>query len=474
MANLNDLDDVTISDPKVGDVVKYTAQGWANAADATGTPPGGNPCGSMDGVLYEDSAATITQPWVWKDAGCPSITVEETTGTFAGDKTEMCASAFIVRDANGKEGRLKTRGTDGQIELRVNGGELYFRDDVVRPVRLAELVASTATASFSPIVRDLKIDVAACNIDNSISNTIDEKSFTIAYDSTFTSSFESEGGRAYGAMTGVTETITMPSGANGAVIFLQNKVEYSVPGASGLAATGSNRALCSSHRLNVANASFPNDPLLPGITKAGYGVAHKNVLYIPGNGEGQLLNYRNTTSVAKYDVISFSNNASVSFTHRMDIPRGGRGQLTTGPGRLVIFPFYSDGSSVVAVSNDVDTFSYSVDADLAAIYDEISPADTPAQEAVITGGEYRDLLRRIIVSLESRKAYPPAGGATEAEFNQQIANAWGIADNSTLQTLDEFEAALEVYYTEVTKEKYGISILFEFEKEAGNVVRGLL
>ena len=471
MANLNDLDDVTISDPKVGDVVKYTAQGWANAADSTGTPPGGNPCGSMDGVLYEDSAATITQPWVWKDAGCPSITVEESTG----DKAEICANAFIVRDTTGKEGRLKSRGTDGQIELRVNGGELYFRDDVVRPpVRLAELVASTATTSFSPIVIDLKIDVAACNTANSVSNTITDTSFTIAYDSSFTSSFESEGGRAYGAMTGVTETVTMPAGANGAVIFLQNKVEYSVPGAPGLQATGSNRALCSSHRLNVVNASFPNDPMLPGITKAGYGVAHKSVLYVPGNLDSQLLNYRNTTSVAKYDVISFSNNASVSFTHRMDIPRGGRGQFTTGAGRLVILPFYSDSSVSVVESGDVDTFSYAVDEDLAAIYDEISPADTPAQEAVITGGEYRDLLRRIIVALESRKSYPPAGGATEAEFNQQIANAWAIADNSTLQTLEEFEAALEVYYTEVTKEKYGISILFEFEKEAGNVVRGLL
>ena len=49
MANLNDLDDVTISNPKVGEVVKYTATGWQNAADATGSPVGGNPCGDMDG-----------------------------------------------------------------------------------------------------------------------------------------------------------------------------------------------------------------------------------------------------------------------------------------------------------------------------------------------------------------------------------------------------------------------------------------
>ena len=78
------------------------------------------------------------------------------------------------------------------------------------------------------------------------------------------------------------------------------------------------------------------------------------------------------------------------------------------------------------------------------------------------------------MSLESRKAYPPAGGATEAEFNAQIQAGWELADNSTLQTLDEFKAALDVYYTEISKEKYGVAILFQFELEAGNTLRGLL
>jgi len=85
------------------------------------------------------------------------------------------------------------------------------------------------------------------------------------------------------------------------------------------------------------------------------------------------------------------------------------------------------------------------------------------------------LLRRIVVSLESRKDYPPAvGGATEAEFNARLQEAWELVDNSTLQTQEEFEAALSVYYTEVTKEKYGIAFLFQFEQEAGSTVRGLI
>ena len=43
-----------------------------------------------------------------------------------------------------------------------------------------------------------------------------------------------------------------------------------------------------------------------------------------------------------------------------------------------------------------------------------------------------------------------------------------------IKTEEELQAALEVYYTEITKEKYGIAVLFQFETEAGNTLRGLL
>ena len=66
MAKLNDLEDVTISNPKAGDVVKYTATGWTNAADATGSAPGGNPCGNLDDYTHKDKPATITEPWTWE------------------------------------------------------------------------------------------------------------------------------------------------------------------------------------------------------------------------------------------------------------------------------------------------------------------------------------------------------------------------------------------------------------------------
>ncbi len=471
MANLNDLDDVTIDNPKVGDVVKYTAQGWQNGADATNSGPGGNPCGELDGVLYEDSAATITQPWVWKDAGCPSITVEETTGTFAGDKAEICSNAFIVRDANGKEGRLKARGTDGQIELRVNGGELYFRDDVVSPpVRLAELVASTATTSYAPIIRQLKIDTTASDDTNTERFDITEDTLTVGFGSGWATKFPT--GRAYGVMVGVDEVVTMPPGANGAIVFYQNLVEMAVPGNSGLQATGSQRALHCSHRLAVSNAIFPIQPNTNSV-KTGYGILQKAIITIPGNSPEEILAYRQTKAFNKFDVIKFSNNAVVTFTARVDIAKGGRGLFSTSAGRLVIFPFYSDATQPFAAP-DLDSFYYATEDDLDAIYDELSPKETEASEALTYGREYRDLIRRILASLEARKANPPAGGATTAEFEQQITAGWAIADNSTLQTLDEFEAALEVYYTEISKEKYGIAILFEFEKAAGSNLRGLL
>jgi hypothetical protein len=479
MANLNDLDDVTISNPRAGDVVKYTATGWTNAADATGTPPGGNPCGSMDGYLKEDEAATITEPWVWQDAGCPSITVEDTTGTFAGDKAEICSNKFIVRDANGKEGVFKARGTDGEVELRVNGGQLYFRDDVVTPpVRLAELVAgiggSGATA-FSPITVQFEIDEAASDKTNTNDWQLNSaNSATFSFGSGWASNFPS--GRAFNVVTATPRSITMPPGANAAIVFYQNIVTMGVYGDPELNPLGSERALCISHRVGITNATFPNTVGQPaGYTKTGFGITHKDIITLPGNEQSVVDNYRSTKSFNKFDLINFANNAVLTIEPRVDILKGGRGEFTTSAGRFVIIPFYSDSPTDFSVDTfGTDAGFYYSEDELNDIYDLISLPETPAESANISGREYRDLLRRIIVSLESRKAYPPVGGATEAEFNAQIQAAWALADNSTLQTEDEFRAALEVFYTEITKEKYGVAILFQFEIEAGNTLRGLL
>ena len=186
MAKLNDLDDVTIDSPRAGDVIKYTATGWVNGADAVSGGPGGNACGSLDGYLRPDKAETITEPWTWEDAGCPSIKVEATEGEFENDHAEICPNAFIVRSDLGLEGRLKSRGVDGQIELRVNGGELNFRDDTVSPpVKLKDLVNANITAgsAFSPIIKDFVIDEAASNKSNTTSWTLEDNVAEFTYGS---------------------------------------------------------------------------------------------------------------------------------------------------------------------------------------------------------------------------------------------------------------------------------------------------
>ena len=136
MAKLNDLEDVTISNPKAGDVVKYTSTGWVNGADVTGTPPGGNPCGDMDGIPNTGSEETITEKWTWENAGCPSIEVKDTE---AGHSSYICPNKFQVQGDN-VTGVL---GLDsGDIRMVASGGKLKFTDsEVTTPVTLAELVA---------------------------------------------------------------------------------------------------------------------------------------------------------------------------------------------------------------------------------------------------------------------------------------------------------------------------------------------
>ena len=284
MAQLNDLDDVTISNPKVGDVVKYTATGWQNGADATGTPAGGNPCGNLDGYTKNDSEETITEKWTWEDAGCPSIEVKDSSG----DSAEVCPNAFIVRSDAGLEGRLKSRGVDGQIELRVNGGQLYFRDDVVSPpVRLAELVAGGTggnSETFKPIVMQFEVDEALSDKTGTDDwQLVNSQRATFSYKSDFSTNFPN--GRAFNVLTAAPRQVTMPPGANGAIVLYQNIVELGVPGDPNLSPLGSQRALCISHRLGITNATFPISDITgdPNYIKTGFGIAHKDIITIPGS-----------------------------------------------------------------------------------------------------------------------------------------------------------------------------------------------
>ena len=146
MAKFEDLEDVTISNPKAGDVVKYTATGWVNGADATGTPPGGNPCGNMDGYTRDDRQETITEMWKWEvdtDGDC-GIRVENEDGVNNLDEyAELCPGRVVVGNNLGR-GELKARDLG---RTRLSSSEILFFQDKENPsgVTLSELVACCDT-----------------------------------------------------------------------------------------------------------------------------------------------------------------------------------------------------------------------------------------------------------------------------------------------------------------------------------------
>jgi hypothetical protein len=145
MTTLNELTDVTISNPKVGDVVKYTAQGWQNGADSTSGGAGGNPCGSLDDYLQNDLAATITEPYTWQLEDGEYIRVEHQDGVNSLDEfTNVYPGRIVVGNKNGSV-ELKTY-DGGNSRLTAFRDQLEFYD-VNNPdgVTLSELVACCDT-----------------------------------------------------------------------------------------------------------------------------------------------------------------------------------------------------------------------------------------------------------------------------------------------------------------------------------------
>ena len=142
MAKLNDLDDVTIDNPKVGDVVKYTASGWQNGADSTSGGVGGNPCGNLDGYPQSDSEETITDTWTWEvgDGKCGVVVEHQDGVNNLGEGAKLCPGRVEAYNKNGKI-EMKTFDS-GNSRINAFDNQLSFQD-VNNPtgVTLAELVA---------------------------------------------------------------------------------------------------------------------------------------------------------------------------------------------------------------------------------------------------------------------------------------------------------------------------------------------
>ena len=142
MTTLNDLTDVTISDPKATQVLKYTAQGWVNAADATSSGVEGNPCGAMDGYLKADVSETITEPWTWSIEDTEfGVKVEHQDGVNNLDEYSALYPGRVVVGNKYGSAELKTF-DGGNSRLTAFNDQLEFYD-INNPdgVTLSELVA---------------------------------------------------------------------------------------------------------------------------------------------------------------------------------------------------------------------------------------------------------------------------------------------------------------------------------------------
>lgn len=489
MTKYNDLEDVTISNVKVGDVVKYTADGWKNAPQVEVKPPDGNVCGEGGGSFNPDAPQTLTDKWTWEDAGCPAIEVKDTVGSNAGDSAYICSNRFVVQNENGMRGEFKTRTTDGVVELRAHDGELKFRDNkVTTPVSLSDLLKGSENGTgesryFPPMIHDFELGTSQstpCSRWEADAYGNVDFGYDLGWEQ-ICNTFGFTRKRHKDVLRSQDWRIDVPQGANAAIIFYFGRTEFGIYGGAPDSSSGpSDRALGLAHRCECDWVTFPiaekNDANTDNPLKLGFGQSSKAIVNVPHRGQDIIDTYKHTGEFCKFEVIVFER-SEAQFRSRVDVLKGGRGGFKTNLGRIVLFPFYAeDPTQIVGLSDEFNPnmFAYSVEDELDDIYDRIDPPVTPELDAFMDGLEYRNLLGRVINSLDSRKNYPPAGGATEAEFDTQIANAWALLDNTTLETTEEFREALNVYITEVQKDKYGIYNLFEFEKQAGVTSRGVL
>lgn len=528
MANLNDLDDVIISDPQTNDVIKYTADGsWKNAPEINLAPPGGNACGNNDNSGdggSVDGPQTLNDKWTWNNAGCPSIEVKDSTSS-----TQICPEkTSIIRGSS----RLRTEvRSDGTSQISSTGGQLYFNDsNTPNAVSLSALLAGGSGAgnsngTFIPIIIQFELDPNNSQITNQSFREVNAyQQVYFGYPSGWsTNLFQNAPHRARDVLKSYRTPVTMPDGANAAIICWQGRTEFGVHDTNGLGADRSDRALALSHRLDVDYCTFPIGQNQgeatgePGDFKRSISNSAKAVLNIPNNGTDVVNSYKHTDGWAKWDLITFTNNRQLVLTARCDVMKGGRGTFKTNCGRAVIYPFYLDppgnanykgddpwngpelgdpanvstlngGFSIPQPTDSIiydgqggGTFNTPMNADgtvddddywrqVDALLDIDTPPETPAQTAFYDGLEYRNLIGRAINALDSRKSYPPQdvdSPATEAEYDAQIQALWTLADNATLETSEEFLQAFQVIYVEITKPKYGIGGLFQFEINAG-------
>ena len=371
MANLNDLDDVTISNPKVGDVVKYTAQGWQNGADATGGSTGGNPCGSMDDFTQTDVAQTITEPWTWsiEDAEF-GVKVEHQSGVNNLDEySALYPGRVVVGNKNGSA-ELKTF-DGGNTRLTALNDQLSFYD-INNPdgVTLAELVACCDTdesVGGSSTNSAILVNFPNAGVYINEQGTRAQSAWTPTDTGTLDPRWSNESFYDVFDASANAQTVDMPAGTNAAVILLTYPV------------TITSTSQVADYTQGYANVTYNAElsdnkgslAIGPGALAAPVKLRTEIVGWNDaggiGGGDADLQTRRTpgaSANGAKVVRTSFTQSTVDSPTRitirpRCTINRTRACKTVIGSGRIIVLPYYNDGTgfqpSTFAI-NDEDLF----------------------------------------------------------------------------------------------------------------------
>ena len=170
----------------------------------------------------------------------------------------------------------------------------------------------------------------------------------------------------------------------------------------------------------------------------------------------------------KYDIISFADSADVTFDSNLDGKQLGRGRLEANSTRILILPFYDDGTVVSQGVGDQLGFRYSSPQELANLYATFSDDDQMTEAAVANdeGGDYRAELRRVLLALESRKNYKVATNpATDAEYTALIHRIWDSMDDPNLYTSVLAQREVQDIFTEATLQPNMVLLVYSSLKE---------
>lgn len=391
MAKLNDLEDVTISNPKVGDVVKYTATGWQNGEDAGGDGVNGNPCGTLDHYTRDDREETITEPWDWEldsDDECLHITTPTQKGFYCANRVNVSnkIASVAMRAMDNGDGRLKS------------ANKLMFEDaQVPNGVSLAELVAGMSSGGGA--------DDTAENTVFSVGFSFNGKNeqWTQSIDSWKNfPNISSQDQRNLNYKTSDPVSITLPEWATGCALiytqrttwqFSDNILQHPLMG-SGTAVTFRNYTV---HRLKIEGGTFVvgyptvNDGL---DTMANVITTNTSLPLYTNVTNGTYINGDETSN---FQIIKCNGtNKTIKFTQIVDWIGGGWGKITASPGKIMILPIKIDPEKVITgVSRSASAFVTSDDEYL-DVLDEYYPPYTE-EDSVLQ--ETQELKKGIVEAL---------------------------------------------------------------------------